>query len=59
MSSEKDGLPEKRFVSADPEFKGIKVYDQNLKEITTDLRNSRRIEPLQKKLTNTGKGLGI
>lgn len=56
---ENNGVSEKRFVAADPEFKGLRIYDQSMKEITTELKNGRQLNVLQKNRVRSEKGLGI
>jgi hypothetical protein len=53
------GADSKRFIAADPEFKGIRIYDDTMKEITTQMRNSRQVKELQKSPESSGKGLRV
>lgn len=53
----------RRFIAADPENRGLRVYDQQMKEITTEIRNCQQRNvnagELMKKRTGTGKGLSV
>jgi len=59
VNFEEGGQVSKRFIAADPEFKGMRVYDETLKEITTQLRNSKHIKELQKPSEAPAKGLRV
>jgi hypothetical protein len=50
-----------RFIAADPENRGLRVYDRTLKEITTEMRNSLqgRGGELSKNRVSRSKGMGV